>query len=292
MSAKHAATKAMQAGAAIGGVPVGAEFGATVKFGKTAGDYAKHRHGFPLQMFHDLQSKWGIGASGQRILDLGTGTGTMSRGLAAMGAQVVGTDPEAPMLEQAKALDQAADPPLPVLPVYEVASAEDLSAFKDGEFDFVSAGQCFHWFDLDRAFPEIKRVLRPGGRVVICHFDWLPYQGNVVDGTEKLIEKHNPKWSMGGGNGFYPRWAMEAGSRGWKDIETLSWTHDAPYTLESWMGRIRASAGVGATLSQEAVEAFDKEHLTMLSEKLGSSEPSTPCPIPHRVWMMVASPPA
>ena len=45
---------------------------------------------------------------GQRVLDLGTGTGTVARGLAQQGCQVIGLDPSAPLLAQARQLDRHA----------------------------------------------------------------------------------------------------------------------------------------------------------------------------------------
>ena len=54
-------------------------------FGKTSSDYSKHRAGFPPSFFVRLRER-GIGLSRQRILDLGTGTGTLARGFASAGA--------------------------------------------------------------------------------------------------------------------------------------------------------------------------------------------------------------
>src|SRR5271167_1073428 len=46
---------------------------------------------------------------------------------------------------------------------YKVASAEDLSFIESGSVDMVTAGQAAHWFKQDKAFPEIARILKPGG---------------------------------------------------------------------------------------------------------------------------------
>ncbi len=73
-------------------------------FGRTAADYARHRAGFPASLFERLCGL-GIGLEGQDVVDLGTGTGTLGRGFARRGCRVIGIDPAAEMLEQAKALD-------------------------------------------------------------------------------------------------------------------------------------------------------------------------------------------
>ena len=64
-----------------------------VDFGKTASDYARHRAGFPDSFFTKLEQH-GVSIQGARVVDLGTGTGTVARELAVRGAsRVVGIDP-------------------------------------------------------------------------------------------------------------------------------------------------------------------------------------------------------
>ena len=76
-------------------------------FGRTARDYVEHRAGFP-ESFFERHAARGIGVAGQRVVDLGTGTGTLARGFARRGCEVTGIDPAAAMLEQARALDEGA----------------------------------------------------------------------------------------------------------------------------------------------------------------------------------------
>jgi len=135
---------------------------------------------------------------------------------------------------------------------------------------------------------EAARVLRRGGVLVIAHFDWLPLKGNVVEATEQLIEEHNPAWRMGGGMGMYPRWLRELGEGGYRHLESYSYDTDAIYTPESWRGRIRASAGVGASLPPDGVAAFDAELAAILRERF----PGDRLAIPHRVFTLIAHPPA
>ncbi|MBE2231896.1 MAG: class I SAM-dependent methyltransferase [Anaerolinea sp.] len=78
-----------------------------VDFGKTSEDYARHWAGFPPSLFQRLATA-GIGLPGQRVLDLGTGTGTLARGFALQGCHVTGVDVAAPQLAQAAELDRQA----------------------------------------------------------------------------------------------------------------------------------------------------------------------------------------
>jgi SAM-dependent methyltransferase len=136
--------------------------------------------------------------------------------------------------------------------------------------DVVSAGQCWHWFDRPAAAVEARRVLRPGGAIVICHFDWLPIPGNVVEATEALILEHNARWPAADGSGMYPQWALDVAVAGFRAVETFSYDEDVVYSHLSWRGRIRASAGVAASLSSEAVKRFEAEHAAMLEERFPS----------------------
>ena len=70
-----------------------------------------------------------------------------------------------------------------------------------------------------------------------------------------------------GRTGNYPLWMRDMAVAGFGSIETFSFDIDAVYTHEAWRGRIRASAGVGASLAPEAVAAFDDELRAMLAER-------------------------
>jgi SAM-dependent methyltransferase len=165
---------------------------------------------------------------------------------------------------------------------YREASAEQ-TGLPDAAFDVVTAGQCWHWFDRKRAATEVMRLLRPGGICAISHFDWLPLEGNVVAATEALICEHNPAWKMAGGTGIHPAWFADLALAGFRGIESFSFDVDATYSHEAWRGRIRASAGVAASLAPAAVAAFD----TALAELLQQKFPEDPLPVPHRVFTVL-----
>jgi SAM-dependent methyltransferase len=245
-----------------------------VDFGKTASDYGKHRQGFPDSLFDRLRA-FGVGTDGQRVVDVGTGTGTLARGFALRGCEVVGIDPSEPMLEEARRLGGDVH--------YRVGTAES-TGLPDQWADSVTAGQCWHWFDRPAAAAEARRLLRPGGRLVICHFDWLPMPGGVTEATEQLVLAHNPAWPAAGGDGLYPRWWIDVAAAGFTDIETFSYDTPAVYSHEAWRGRVRACAGVAASLPPDRVARFDADLRALLAERF----PDDPLVIPHRVWALVA----
>jgi SAM-dependent methyltransferase len=254
------------------------EFNRRVDFGRTANDYGRHRAGFPAELFERLR-EFHVGLPGQRILDLGSGTGTLARGLAAAGCRVTALDPAAPMLREGRRLAEEAHLALD----FVVAKAEALPLAAATQH-VVTAGQCWHWFDRTAAAAEGRRVLSVEGRLVIAHFDWLPLSGNVVEATEKLIEHYNPDWHFGGSDGCYPQWLPDLSAAGFTGIETFSFDHVVPYSHEGWRGRIRASAGVAATLAEIDVIRFDQELTRLLAKQF----PQGPLAVPHRVYAIVA----
>lgn len=250
-------------------------------FGATAEDYARYRAGFPDSLFERL-SAHGIGRPDQSIVDLGTGTGSFARGFARRGCHVIGIDPAEPLLEAARKLDASAG----VRVKYRVAQAER-TGLSDASFDAVAAGQCWHWFDRPRAAAEAARLLRPDGILVIAHFDWIPLSGNMVRATEKLIEHHNPDWKLGRGLGVHPLWLRDLGEAEYRSLETFSYDVEVPYTPEAWRGRIRASAGVGGSMTVEQVEEFDQA----LARLLASDFRGALLRVPHRVFAVLARAP-
>ena len=259
-----------------------ANFGQIIPdFGLTSKDYAQHRVGFPDAFFERLASL-DIGKPGQQVVDLGTGTGSLARGLARRGCHVIGLDISAPQLEQARALAASAGLTID----FRVARAE-VTGLPDGSADVVTAGQCWHWFDRPRAAAEVARILQQDASIVIAHFDWIPLPDNVAQVTETLIASYSPTWKPGFGLGLYPEWLRDLGLAGFRDVQTFSYDVHVPYTHEAWRGRVRASAGVGAVLPPEKVQAFDEEFGRVLAARF----PSPVLQILHRVWAVIARPP-
>jgi len=252
-----------------------------VNFGRTAADYGRFRAGFPAALFERLQDQCVI-RPGLRVLDLGTGTGSLGRGFARRGCAVVGLDLSPDLIGQARRLDGDAG----VGSAYLAGSANQVGLASHA-FDIVAAGQCWHWFDRAAAAREARRLLKPGGRLVIAHFDWIPLPGNLVEATESLIRAHNPHWAFGGGNGLHPDWLADAAVAGFEGLETFSFDRDVAYGHEAWRGRIRASAGVGASLPPDRVEAFDGALAALLAERF----PDDPQAVPHRAFCVTARAP-
>jgi len=258
-------------------------------FARTASDYARHRAGFPVELL-DRLAVLGIARTGARVVDLGTGTGSLARLFAAHGCEVTGVDIALPLLEQARRLDSEAG-----VEIEYVEAPAEATGLPDGAFDVVSAGQCWHWFDRPAAAREARRLLADDGTVVITHFDWLAIPGNVVEATQEIILRYTPPgdpshgpWRFAHGTGVYPQWLTDLQEAEFAGIETFSFDVRVPYSHEAWVGRIRASGPIAGTLDEAGVEACSRELAAMLAERF----PEDPLTIPHRVWAVTARVPA
>ena len=249
-------------------------------FGSAASDYALHRADFPVAGIERLVAL-GVGIPGQRLLDLGCGTGTLARQFAMRGCTVTGADVDARMLDAARGLAAAGDMQIEWLE----CSAEE-TGLPSGSYDVVTAAQCWHWFDGEAVASEVRRLLVRGGRVGVGGVDWLPLPDTVSGVTEALIQAHNPSWTLGGVRDPGPEVRRQLGGAGFVVLETFIFDLDVPYSADSWRRRIGASAAI-LDLSAEAATAFDAQLADLLAERF----PGDYLIAPHRVWASVAQSP-
>ena len=123
-------------------------------FGNTAADYERGRPGWPdgIAAVGDLPPE-------SEVLDLGAGTGKLTRVLARRFAKVTAVEPS----ESMRALIDG---------VETLAGSAEAIPLSDDSVDGVFCADCFHWFDWTRALEEIARVLRPRGVLVLFWRDW------------------------------------------------------------------------------------------------------------------------
>ncbi|MEV7429793.1 class I SAM-dependent methyltransferase [Nocardioides sp. NPDC092400] len=148
-------------------------------FGGVADAYDRGRPSYPREA-----AAWLAGTDGCTVLEVGAGTGKLTKVLADLGHDVHATEPDPALLELLKR-------DLPDVPVTG-APAEDLP-LPDASIDVVVCAQAFHWFDHERALPEIARVLRPGGRLALVwnvpdtRIPWVRRLGELL-GTQEQQE--------------------------------------------------------------------------------------------------------
>lgn len=134
-----------------GGPPLSIHPQAELGFGRTAQAYERARPEYPPAAIEWLAERLGLGP-GRVLLDVGAGTGKLTRALEPTGARLIALEPVAEMRSVLRERVPAAE----VL----AGRAEEIP-LGDRSVDAIVAGQAFHWFDGPRALTEFDRVLRP-----------------------------------------------------------------------------------------------------------------------------------
>ena len=111
------------------------------------------------------------------VVDLGSGTGLSTRPWAPVAEEVVGVEPNAAMLRQAEAITPEAN-------VRYVNASAYATGLTDGCADLVTASQSLQWMRPERVFPEIARILRPGG--VFCAYAYFALQTPLWEPEEEF----------------------------------------------------------------------------------------------------------
>jgi ubiquinone/menaquinone biosynthesis C-methylase UbiE len=119
--------------------------------------YERTRPEYPPEAIQWLADRLDL-RDGRVALDLGAGTGKLTRALVATGAQVIAVEPGEAMLAQLRRAVPGAE---------AMIGAAEAIPLPDASVDAVTVGQAFHWFRHEEALPELHRVLRPGGGIAL-----------------------------------------------------------------------------------------------------------------------------
>ncbi|MFJ3934310.1 class I SAM-dependent methyltransferase [Streptomyces sp. NPDC090029] len=211
-------------------------------FGSNAAAYAEHRPDYPREAI-----AWALAPVADRqqltVLDLGAGTGQLTRGLLSLGATVFAVEPDARM----RAELVRSHPEVEAHP----GTAEEIP-LPDAAVDAVLAGNAFHWFDQERAFPEIARVLRPGGVVAAlwndddARVDWIAGLAQIFGWkkTTSPVERVRPHALF-------------------TDLEHSDYRHGQRSSTESMVARMGTLSPVMALPEQERIDLLGRirQHL-------------------------------
>ncbi len=197
---------------------------AAVGFQRAADAYERGRPSYPADVVGWLVDGLGI-RPGRTVVDLAAGTGKLTRLLVPAGAQLVAAEPVAGMWQQLRSA-------LPEVAV--VAARAESLPLRDASVDAVVAAQAFHWFDLERATAELRRVLRPGGGLGLVwnerdtSVEWVAELSRIIRWDERG-EWHVPytvevDWAARFADevsGFGPMERLDSGHVHELDVDTL-----------------------------------------------------------------------
>lgn len=139
-------------------------------FSNQALEYAQFRPGYPAQLFDYLFDKC---KNFECAWDCATGNGQIAAMLAERFRQVEASDISENQLNNAIQLPNIH---------YQLSRAET-PEFPDNMFDLITVGQAAHWFDFEKFYAEVNRVLKPGGLIALVGYNLL----KVDEPTESMI---------------------------------------------------------------------------------------------------------
>lgn len=201
-------------------------------FTSLAEDYARYRPGYPAEMLDELTRVCGL-TPDWAVADIGSGTGNLARLFLEPGHQVTGVEPNCEMREFAEHL----------LAEYKAFRSLDGTAesipIEANSVDLVAVGQALHWFDVDKARAEFRRILRPGGWVAVLWNDRRSDESAFAQEYGALCRKWTdaqpaldqaPSIDTGVDRLFGSAVPHEAG-----------FPHTMYFDLEGFLGRVRSS---------------------------------------------------
>lgn len=188
MLAPHAAAMAAgrdQTETVTDSSPTSARAAQAASFDDAADVYERARPGYPPDAVD-----WLLASTPEEVLDLGAGTGKLTRALVERVAVVHAVDPSPNMLAELRRSVPSART--------AVGTAEQIP-LPDASVDAVVAAQAWHWVDPERAVPEVRRVLRPGGVLGLIwnvrdeSVPWVAELGSIItqSAAERFVEQRD-----------------------------------------------------------------------------------------------------
>jgi ubiquinone/menaquinone biosynthesis C-methylase UbiE len=155
----------------------------TERFTGRVKDYERYRLRYPKAVIEILVSQCDLRLD-QLVVDVGAGTGMLAELFLEHGNAVVAIEPNDDMRRACERLASA----WPGLMVKK-ATAED-TGLEDSSVDFVAVGRAFHWFNVAQTAKEFRRILRPGGWVVIASNSRVRDDSPMSMAYEGLLREH------------------------------------------------------------------------------------------------------
>jgi len=130
------------------------------RFSSRVANYIKYRPNYPIEIIDFLEKKE-ILAKNTVIADIGSGTGTLTRIFLDHRNRVYGVEPNKDMREAAEKILQE------YTNFTSIEGSAEFTGLEENSLNLITAGQAFHWFDIEEAKKEFKRILKPSGNVVL-----------------------------------------------------------------------------------------------------------------------------
>jgi ubiquinone/menaquinone biosynthesis C-methylase UbiE len=157
------------------------------RFNDRANDYVKYRPGYPAEILNLLHHECGMTPQ-WRIADIGSGPGNLAKLFLKNGNPVYGVEPNAEMRSAGERVLA------PFRWFRSVDGTAEATTLEDGCVEMITAGQAFHWFDVEKCRKEFKRILRPGGWITLVWNDRKKDGTTFMQLYERVMESMAPEY--------------------------------------------------------------------------------------------------
>ncbi|MDH6428963.1 MULTISPECIES: class I SAM-dependent methyltransferase [Paenibacillus] len=202
-------------------------------FSNRVDSYVKYRPSYPGEAIDYLYNTIGLQPNCD-IADIGAGTGIFSALLLERGSRVTAVEPN-PEMRRAAEENFAKDNHFSVSP----GSAEH-TELSDQSMDFIVCAQAFHWFDRDATQLEFKRILKPGGKVILIWNSRLTYGTPFLEEYEQLLQTFGTNYTQVNHKNITPEILSSFFKKG--QMQVAHFSNQQVFDLEGLSGRLRSSS--------------------------------------------------
>jgi SAM-dependent methyltransferase len=203
-------------------------------FGRTAREYELGRPLWPEELLDRVASGIGLGRDAT-VLDLGAGTGKLTRSLVPRFARVIAVEPDAAMLAVLEEVVLAAE---------ALSGSAEAIPVGDGEVDAVFSAEAFHWFASDETVAEIARVLKPHGALVILWNIGIEYD-DMGEEAEAVIEEMFERGGEPGiGRVLSGNWRKPLESGRFEELQEAEVERDVVATRDEWIANMLSVSSI------------------------------------------------
>jgi SAM-dependent methyltransferase len=203
-------------------------------FGRTAREYELGRPLWPEELLDRVIGELGLGP-GAAVLDLGAGTGKLTRSLVRRFERVVAVEPDDAMRE---VLEEV------VPQAHSLAGRGESIPLADGELDAVFTAEAFHWFASDRSVAEIVRVLRPRGALVILWNIGLEYDDMGPEAEAVITEMFERGGEPGIGRVLSGDWRLPIEAAPFEDLRETDVERDVVSGRDEWVANMLSVSSI------------------------------------------------
>lgn len=194
--------------------------------------YSLHRPGYPEDLIPTLELELGLNKDSV-IADIGSGTGKLSRIFLENGNPVYCVEPNSEMRDRSKEdLSEFSR-----VSIHEGTAEE--TGLPENSADFIVVGQAFHWFDIEPAKKEFKRVLRSGGSVILVWNERVSKKTGINADYERICKKYSKGYHKSGGRELEPDFHLSFYE---SDARTLTLPNPQAMNFEGLKGRYMSAS--------------------------------------------------